>query len=144
MLRVRPSHITIAGVGLFTDSPIKKGDVVAKYTGKILTDKQVSRMNSTAESSRYLFFVRPNRTIDGYNDHRSLIRYINDASGPIKVRGLRNNCKFEIREDWPYVIATRNIRANEELFVPYGKDYWRDLSAALADEFVAELATVAD
>lgn len=138
MLQIRPSNITVAGVGLFTDATIKKGDIVAKYTGKILTDKQVSKLDSTHESARYLFCVRANRTIDGYADNRSLIRYINDATGPIRAKGLRNNCKFEIREDWPYVIATRNIKANEELFVPYGKDYWNELGAAIAEKLLME------
>lgn len=61
-------------------------------------------------------------------------RYANDAKGIGRAEGLRNNAQYEIktrqREKRVFIVATRTIKANDEVLVDYGKDYWKNLSKA--------------
>src|SRR6185503_8913178 len=101
------------GLGLFTDEPIKKGKCVIEYTGKMITDAQVEKINSNL----YLFEVGKNKTIDGAG-RSNKARYINHSCKP--------NCEIEIRKDHVYIMAKRNIKAGEELSYDYDTDYFDD------------------
>ena len=61
-------------------------------------------------------------------------RYANDAKGIGRVEGLRNNAQYEIKtrkgEKRVFIVATRTIKANDEVLVDYGKDYWKNLNKA--------------
>ena len=52
------------------------------------------------------------------------LRYANDAAGPSRIQGLRNNSRYEVIKGKPYIVASRNIKPGEEILVGYGKDYW--------------------
>ena len=45
--------------------------------------------------------------------------------------GVRNNCCYEIRKGTPYIVASRNLKAGEEIFVSYGRGYWRTMGPYL-------------
>jgi SET domain-containing protein len=63
-----------------------------------------------------------------------MARYANDAKGIGRVEGLKNNSQYEIKtrqgEKRVFIVATRTIKANDEVLVDYGKDYWKNLSKA--------------
>ena len=44
-----------------------------------------------------------------------------------KIKNIwRNfNTQYEVIKGKPYIVATRNIKAGSEIFVSYGKDYWK-------------------
>jgi len=69
------------------------------------------------------------------NDFKSIVwelgRYANDAAGFVRVEGIRNNSKYEVRKGVPYIVATRKIKAGEEIFVGYGKEYWEAIKEGL-------------
>ncbi len=104
-------HRGADGLGLFTNDPIKKGKCVIEYTGKMITDEQVEKINS----NKYLFEVCKNKTIDGA-PRTNTARYINHSCRP--------NCEIEIRKDRVYVMAKKNIRVGEELSYDYDTDYF--------------------
>lgn len=106
-LRVKRS---LAGLGLFTFSPIKKGECVIEYKGNILTPKQEEDSNSL-----YLFDAENGVTIDGA-PRWNTARYINHSCRP--------NCEIDIYKNKVYVMARKNIKAGEELTYDYDNDYF--------------------
>jgi SET domain-containing protein len=125
MLFIQESLIPGAGKGLFTDTLIKKGKIIIEYTGEKLTWAQCEKRNNEQEGlNGYFFFVSKNNCIDAQHTLDSLGRYANDAQGYKKVEGLKNNAEYQIIKRKPYIIAKKNIKAGEEIFVSYGKEYW--------------------
>jgi SET domain-containing protein len=100
------------GLGLFTNVPFKKGDLVTEYTGeKISTD------TANIRGGQYLFELNDAWVIDGKGrEHKA--RYINHSCSP--------NCYPEIddKEEHIFIYAKRTIKAGEELTYNYGKEFW--------------------
>ncbi|MBK9285231.1 MAG: SET domain-containing protein [Sphingobacteriaceae bacterium] len=122
-LQVKRSRLPKAGKGLFTKQAIKKGEAVIEYKGEIINWKEYSiRVKENRDG--YLFFVNNKHCIDAYPTPKHIARYANDASGLVRVKGLRNNCVYEVHNNKCFIVATRNIEAGEEIFVDYTKEYW--------------------
>lgn len=119
-LEVKESCIQGAGMGLFTNVFIPKGTRIVEYKGKIKTWKEVQHN----DSNYYIFYVNEDCIIDAAKNKKSLARYINDAKGLQKIKGLSNNAVFVIDGERVFVEATKNIAAGSEIFVGYGKEYW--------------------
>lgn len=103
-----------AGLGLFADEDIKKGEFVIEYTGVML-----SREAADKKGGKYLFEVSSRRVIDG-SGRDNLARYINHSCKP--------NCEADVRRGRIFIFAKRNIKKGEELAYDYGKEYF--------DEFI--------
>ncbi|MCE9644113.1 SET domain-containing protein [Candidatus Parcubacteria bacterium] len=99
-----------AGIGLFTYSPIKKGECVIEYTGRV-----ISKEEEFTNNSLYLFEVHKYKTIDG-RARSNLARYINHSCRP--------NCEPEIRKGRVFIMARKAIKAGEELTYDYEKEYF--------------------
>jgi len=98
-----------AGLGLFADEPIKKGEFVIEYTGLILTREQADR-----KGGKYLFEISSRRTVDG-TGRNNTARYINHSCRP--------NCEVDIKKGRILISAIKNIKEGEELNYDYGKEY---------------------
>lgn len=100
------------GLGLFTTTEFKKGELVTEYTGEKITVDEANR-----RGGQYLFELNDNFTVDG-KDRINKARYINHSCAP--------NCYPEIDEDEEhiYIYAKRAIKAGEELTYNYGKEFW--------------------
>jgi SET domain-containing protein len=103
-----------AGLGLAAKEPIKRGDFVIEYVGKILTTKEAEN-----HLGKYLFEVNSKWTIDGAT-RTNTARYINHSCKP--------NCEVEIKKERVLIFAKRDIAVGEELSYDYGKEY--------VDEFI--------
>lgn len=123
MLYVKKSTIPKAGKGLFTDSLIKKNEYIIEYTGDVITWDEVIK-RSEAGKGGYVFYISNKKCIDAFDHPESLARYANDARGPVRIKGVRNNAVYAIKKGKGYIQATRNIKPGEEIFVWYGPDYW--------------------
>ena len=99
-----------AGLGLFADENIKKGERVIEYTGKILSSKEADE-----RGGKYLFEVNSKKTIDG-SGRENKARYINHSCRP--------NCEIEIEKGKVFVYSKKNIKEGEELSYDYGKEYF--------------------
>jgi len=99
-----------AGIGLFTYSPIKKGECVIEYTGRVIAKEEEYTNNSL-----YLFEVHKYKTIDG-RARSNTARYINHSCRP--------NCEPEIRKGRVFIMARKAIKAGEELTYDYEKEYF--------------------
>lgn len=119
-LEIKESNIPNAGLGLFTKKFIAKGTKIVQYKGKRRTWKDVKN----EDGNFYIFYVTRSHIIDANNYKKSFARYINDAGGLKKVKGCTNNTEFVREGDKVFVLAIKDIAAEGELFVGYGKEYW--------------------
>ncbi len=133
MLYLKKSLIPGAGKGLFVKNEVKKGEIVCEYEGEIVP-WSVCEKRAEEGHEGYAFFITKNRCVDAYFTKEAIGRYANDAKGIGRVEGLKNNAQYEIKtrqgEKRVFIVATRTIKANDEVLVDYGKDYWKNLSKA--------------
>lgn len=120
-LIVKESTLAGAGKGLFTNVFIPKGTRIIEYKGKITTWKEVDHQNGT---NYYIFFVTKKHVIDGRPFEKEKARFINDARGLTRVKGISNNSEYVEDGLRIFVEAKKNIPAGSEIFVDYGKEYW--------------------
>src|SRR5690606_14575210 len=108
--------------GLFTKKDIKKDEVICPFNGEILTDRQVALRLNRGEDA---YFVETNddRIMDSMKVN-GMAKYANDAQG-LGNSGFKNNAliTFDDNDD-VCLTATRRIKAGEEIFTAYGKEYW--------------------
>jgi uncharacterized protein len=122
-LYIKESQIPGAGDGLFTAIPIYKGEVIAIFKGRILSEKEAQDIAANGDDR---FFINmPDGTILDSMNVECFAKYANDASGSVKSR-YKNNSKITLDENGNVcIVATRNISAGEEIFCSYGKKYWK-------------------
>jgi hypothetical protein len=111
-IEIKNSNIKEAGLGVFTNEPIRANTMIDGYTGEYR-----SRC-----FSRYYFLIREGLGIDALDYPRCYMGMLNDSYGS----NYSNNCKFvvDLEGETVGVWSTRDISAGEELFVSYGSDYW--------------------
>ncbi|HMQ01466.1 MAG TPA: SET domain-containing protein [Candidatus Doudnabacteria bacterium] len=102
---------SVAGLGLFTTKPIKKGVFIIEYVGPLLNEEQVQK-----KGGKYLFALGKTWTIDG-SSRRNIARYINHSCVRTNCEPIQYAKRIKLR-------ATRNIKTGEELFYDYGKEYF--------------------
>jgi|ERR1044071_3346449 SET domain-containing protein len=100
---------TATGLGLFTLRSIKKGQRIIEYVGDIITNEEADR-----RGGKYLFELDEKRSIDGHA-RSNTARYINHSCRP-NAEGLTTGKRI-------WIWAKRDIKAGEELFLNYGKEY---------------------
>ena len=103
-------------MGLFCTEHVRPGDVVARYSGKLLTHEQASR-----SESNYILQISSNLYLDATEKDNWEGRWIND--GP--HAGREPNCVFASAYNtnavpnsdrrWIKIFATKPIRPGEEL-----------------------------
>lgn len=113
-LVVRDSLILGAGKGLFTTVPIKKHTILGVYYGEPLTAEQYASRYGT-DLAVYVLQTGPNCYIDAITSS-CIFKFMNDA------RDMRkNNCAFKKNGN---VITSKRIKAESELLVGYGREFW--------------------
>ncbi len=133
MLQVKKSRLPNSGKGLFTDKLIKKDEIVVEYKGEIVTWAECEK-RANNDGGGYAFYITKKHCIDAFPTKDALGRYANDARGLARVEGIRNNSKYDVRSKRCYIVATRNIKAGEEILVHYGQAYWNVYRAELKKE----------
>jgi SET domain-containing protein len=121
-LFIKESTLPNAGMGLFTKKPIPKGTRIIEYTGKRTTWKDVKDDDG---KNGYIFYINRNHVIDARPNKRAYARYANDARGLVRVKGIVNNCDYVVDGLKAYIESKKDIPAGAEIFVDYGKDYWK-------------------
>jgi uncharacterized protein len=121
-LYVKTSTLPAAGKGLFTRKFIPKGTRIVEYRGRTRTWKEVQ---ADKDESPYIYYVKRSFVIDALNDKSALARYANDAGGLQRVKDIKNNAEYVEDGVRVFIEATRDIPANSEIFVSYGKEYWQ-------------------
>jgi SET domain-containing protein len=104
-----------AGLGLFAQEAIKKGQLIIEYTGERITEEEANR-----RGGRYLFEVTDTLVIDG-KERDNTARYINHACKP------NSEAEHDEEDDRIYIRAKKNIAPNEEITYHYGKEYMKQI-----------------
>ena len=120
-LVIKRSKIPGAGKGLYTKSYILKNTRITEYKGKITTWKEVQK---SAVFNAYVYYLKRDLVIDAMKRKTVLSRYVNDAAGITRIKGITNNCSFVNENGKVFIDAIKNIEAGAELYVAYGKEYW--------------------
>jgi SET domain-containing protein len=121
-LYIQPSQITNAGNGLFTSIDIEKGEIISKFIGEIISNKEAWRRYDLKEDD-YFMTLPSGETLDCKRTD-CFAKLANDAEGiPSK---FNNNSKIIIdNEENVVLVAIRDIKAGEEIFTGYGRRYWQ-------------------
>src|SRR6186997_602097 len=121
-LFVKRSKLPNAGKGLFTKKFIPKGTRIVEYKGKVTKWSEVKDEDG---KNGYIFYINRNHVIDALPVKSALARYANDARGLVKIKGVLNNCDYISDGLKAYIESKKDIPAGSEIFVDYGKDYWK-------------------
>ena len=125
-LRIKRSALPGAGKGLFTTKFIPKGTPIVEYKGKITSWKDADHQNG---GNGYIYYVKRYHVIDALPRPKALARYANDAQGMMRVKGITNNSDYVEDGLKVYIESKKDIPANSEIFVGYGKEYWDVIKA---------------
>jgi len=120
-LVVKRSTIPGSGKGLFTKKIIPKGSKIIEYKGRVTTWKEADHRNG---ENAYVYYVKRNFVLDALPFKAALARYANDARGITKIKGVNNNAEYVEEGTRVFIISKRDIPANTEILVGYGKEYW--------------------
>jgi hypothetical protein len=116
--RIKKSTIADGGKGLFAARDYKKNDVIARYTGDLVS----TDTDDNYQGSMYVLELTQEVAIDAARTNTAEGRMINDARGS----GHRNNARFSVNQANKTAVlrAKRNIKKGEEFFCSYGSSYW--------------------
>lgn len=106
----------LAGLGLFAEEDIKKGELIIEYIGNILNKEE----SDAVKSNQYLFEVNRNKTIDG-SVRWNIARYCNHSCD--------GNAESEIKKARVFIRATKNIKAGDEIVYDYGEEFVKEFIA---------------
>jgi len=129
-LRIKPSNIKSAGYGLYVaNKEFKKGAIIAEYLGEI---------SRNTIYGTYVLEINRNTFINA-NKSTCLASFANScrASNKNQCECKNNNAEFKQRNGKTVVIATRKIQPNEEIFINYGRDYWKYIDQFERDTEIA-------
>jgi uncharacterized protein len=121
-LYIKESTLPNAGKGLFTKKAIPKGTRIIEYVGKRSTWKEVKDDDG---KNGYIFYINRNHVIDARPTKKAYARYANDARGLVRIKGVVNNSDYVVDGLKAYIESKKDIPAGGEIFVDYGKDYWK-------------------
>lgn len=103
---------SIAGLGLFAMEDIPKGKKIIEYVGKFMLDE-----SDDDKTSLYIFNLNKHMDIDGA-PRWNTARYVNHSCRP--------NAESDIRKGHVWIKSIKKIKAGEEIFYDYGKEYWNE------------------
>lgn len=122
-LYINPSQIVNSGYGLYTAIDIYKGEIIALFKGKILSNSAAIK-RAKEGNDRYFINLLNGRIMDSMHA-KCFAKFANDANGLIKSN-FKNNTVITLDDhDRVCLQALRDINAGEELFCNYGKRYWK-------------------
>jgi hypothetical protein len=115
MIMIENIHVrrSRSGLGLFVSVPVKKGTTIIEYIGE-----RIPASEGSTRDNRYIFSVNSRFDIDG-SPRYNTARYINHSCRP--------NCEAVNRRGRIFIVAKKNIAAEEELSYHYGKDHFEGL-----------------
>ena len=128
-LAIAKSTIPGAGDGLFlakyrNAKPIRAGEDIVKYSGD-----WVQLLPDSEDGGPYFLEITQRLGVDAARTNTALGRWSNDPRGGKDARGrrLRPNARLVVdrRNKQGKLKASRKIHPGDEIYVSYGRDYWR-------------------
>lgn len=120
-LKVKTSTLPNSGNGLFVMTDVTKGSLITEYLGKKTT---WSKVENDVDNG-YIYYIDEDNVIDAAKSLKTFGRYANDAQGFSKLPDVKNNTVYYEDGGRVFIKAIKNISAGSEVFVAYGRDYWK-------------------
>jgi SET domain-containing protein len=121
-LYIQPSQIKNAGNGLFTSIDIECGEIISKFKGEVISDEEAKRRAYLGDDD-YFMNLPSGETLDCKRTD-CFAKFANDAEGI--PSNFENNSIITMDDDNNVVLLSdRDIKSGEEIFVGYGKSYWK-------------------
>jgi uncharacterized protein len=118
-----PSQIPNAGMGLFTAIRIYKNEIIAVFDGEIIEEAEQNKRKN-AKLDAYFIVLLNGKVMDSMHTN-CFAKFANDVNGTSKSP-FKNNAFISLNEkDKPCLVASRSIKAGEEIFCSYGDNYWK-------------------
>lgn len=122
-LYIQTSQLPNSGKGLFTAIAIYKEEIIAVFNGEVLSNKEAAIRSKKGLDTYFMNLL--NGTILDCMTTDGFAKYANDACGFSKS-DFKNNAKIALDENNQVcLIALKKIKAGDEIFCDYGKNYWK-------------------
>lgn len=128
-VEVKTSTIPNAGKGLFALQDFSKDEEICEFTGQTISKEEIKKLSG--QRAEYLIAKDDGTTVDVYNS-KSPAKYANDHDGYLKATKKsgfqkKNNCEImEIGNGELWLVATKAIKEDDEIFCSYGPSYWKN------------------
>lgn len=110
----------IHGNGVFATAPIKKGETVVRYTGRLLTHEVADDVYGGEDNGHtFLFILNDTYVIDG-NVRGGIAKWINHGCAPNCEAFVIEDEGGDPKKDRVEIEALRHIAPGEELTYDYG------------------------
>jgi hypothetical protein len=129
-----------AGRGLFAVKEFKMGEYIALYTGDVLSDGEVAERYTNEASKTYVLETKAGKNVDARSTRTHVGRYANhkpqsQANAALTKPGAGT---WADEHHFGLVKALKRIQGSKaeprEIFVNYGRDYWRGRGKKRDDE----------
>lgn len=124
LIEMKPSGVPGAGTGVFAKKDIPIHTELGLYRGEHLTDKEFEEKFRDAGLGTYVLTL-DDPSEKGKNFYVDGLKKGNWTSRINSPKGTLNKVNIVFYTDGR-VVAKRNIKAGDELFVGYGPKYWNN------------------
>lgn len=108
--RWRARRSPIHGTGVFCLRPIRSGEIIGRYAGRVLSAEEAAYLEEDRAGHTFLFELSDGRIIDG-GDGGNGTRFLNHSCEP--------NCEAEEDDRGILIRALRDLSPGEELTFDY-------------------------
>ncbi len=119
--KIATRRSTIPGNGMFALAPLRKGERLIEYKGKLRTHQEVDDGDTgDVESGHTFLFTLNDEYVIDANHGGNSARWINHSCDPNCEAVLEEDEGGDPRKDRVFIEAIRNIKPGEELSYNYG------------------------
>jgi SET domain-containing protein len=114
----------IHGNGVFATAPIKKGEEIVEYKGKMITHAEADALHfgDIDTGHTFLFTLNEEYILDA-NTKGNVARWINHSCDPNAIAFVHGHESEDLRKDRVLIEALRDIKAGEEITYDYGFEF---------------------
>jgi hypothetical protein len=114
----------IHGNGVFAIAPIKKGEDIVEYKGKMITHAEADeRYHGDLGSGHTFLFTLNEEWILDANRNGNVARWINHSCEPNAIAFVHGHESEDLKKDRVIIEALRNIEPGEEITYDYGFEF---------------------
>ncbi len=114
----------IHGNGVFATAPIKKGEDIVEYKGKMITHAEADALyfGDIDSGHTFLFTLNEDWILDA-NRGGNVARWINHSCDPNAIAFVHGHESEDLKKDRVIIEALRDIKPGEEITYDYGFEF---------------------
>lgn len=117
--KIAQRNSKIHGQGVFATAPIKAGEDVIEYKGKLRTHNEVDEEYGGKDTGHTFLFILNDTYVIDANIGGNVARWLNHGCAPNCQAFVIEDENGDLRKDRVVIEATRDIEAGEELTYDY-------------------------